>query len=236
MKRTKLYIKADVVHHEFVYSGIEFYEFIHYLRKPIENIVLLKANYIGNDCQNNFELVEGNTDIDLLSQEDVYSFGDFCFLDYAKHENIGRLTDEQIAEMLYLAHMNKPLKSPFFDVLNNRFAYLAHDDGFFCKLYCRELEDMMNIISGKISEEFHKKNPIPYLDASILTQIIQIAEEGIFIDFDDLVRSKGSMVVDIYCIGKQLDMDKIYNSTQEIKQSATKRYQLLLHDDEWELH
>jgi hypothetical protein len=47
--------------------------------------------------------------------------------------------DITMTEILYLPHFGKSLITPFFNRINNNFVYLAHDDGWFCKLYCNDI-------------------------------------------------------------------------------------------------
>jgi len=221
-KRTLIYVNADIQNHEFIYTGIEFYEFVSFLQNPIKNILLLKANYMGNNYQKNFELVEGTENVKLLTKEDVHSYGDFCFVDYSNCENVNRLTDDQIAEVLYMAHMYKPLKSPFFDTLDNRFSYLAHDDGWFCKLYCRKVGDFLDVLNGKIvslTTSITKKD-VNNLDTDIQKELLQLAEKGLLLDFEELKSDNDELSVNVYFVGKYEDMNKVLNSRKELKENA----------------
>lgn len=142
MKReTIIYINSDIQNHEFIYTGIVFSEFIAYIENPIQNLLLLKANYLKENIVHNFEIVEGLAAINRFANEDIYDYGDFCFVDF-EDGTLDNLSSQQIAELLYLAHMFTPLKSPYFESLHNRFAYLAHDDGFFGKIYCRKRDKL----------------------------------------------------------------------------------------------
>ena len=146
-----IYINASRNENRLICSGISFSNFIEHLRDPIKNIILIKGNFPGNKQIKNFELVEGEKHIAKLKKEDVYTYGDFCFVDYNISNSVYQLTNEQVAELLFMAHMFEPLKSPFFEVLNNRFAYLAHDDWHFCVLYSRDIDDFLDVLNGTIA-------------------------------------------------------------------------------------
>ena len=153
-QRTILYVYADREKHVFINSGITFSEFVNGLSKPLENLLSIspKTDMISlvSDYARGFEVFEGNKQIQALLSENIYELGDFCFVDFHKMDGIQQLSEEQIAELLYLGHLFRPLKSPFFPALQNRFAYLAHDDGFFCKLYCRDEQDFAHVLAVKI--------------------------------------------------------------------------------------
>ena len=232
--RKLIYVNANAQTHEIYYTGIEFYEFVKYLSVPIHNLLLLKAHYIGNNFDKNFELVEGQEQIELLTQEDVHGYGDFCFVDYAHADNMSKLTDAQIAELLYLAHMKQPLRTPFFDSLNNNFVYLAHDDGWCCKLYCRNMQNFSNVLTGKIKNAISKLS-LQNMDSSTKKGLMNIAENGMLIDFDDVVFAQTHAVIDIFSIGKFTDMDIICNQSKALKSKALHHNQLKCNGKEWTL-
>ena len=236
-KRTLVYVNADNQSHEFIYTGIEFCEFLSYLQNPIKNILLLKADYMGNNYQKNFELVEGEESINLLKQEDVYNYGDFCFIDYSLSEKVNQLKDEQVAEVLYMAHMYKPLKSPFFEVLDNRFSYLAHDDGWFCKLYCREVDDFLDVLNGKIvslTTSITKKD-VNNLDVDIQRELLQFSEKGLLLDFEEMKSDNDEISVNVYSVGKYEDMDKVLNGCKALKENALNQKRMKYETEKWYL-
>ena len=154
MSKDILYLKSNIKNCEYLYSGISFNDFIKSLNNKFENIVLLKADYIGNSFRRNFEIIEGIENIIKLAKEDIY--GDFSFVDCSKNDSIEKLEDMEIAELLFLEHMKYPLNSPFFDALGNRFVYLSHDNDFYCKLYCKTENDILNMLSYKIQNKLTK--------------------------------------------------------------------------------
>ena len=113
---------------EFLCSGIGFHEFNAYLVPKLQNIMLLKGDYLGNNCIHNFELFEGQSSIAQLAIKSQNHLGDFHFIDYSKTGDIAALIAEDIKDILYLSHMHQPANSPFFEALENRFVYLSHDD------------------------------------------------------------------------------------------------------------
>jgi hypothetical protein len=192
---------------------------------------------MGNNYVNNFELVEGEEDINLLKKEDIYNYGDFCFADYSELGDVDKLKDEQIAELLYMAHMCRALRNPFIDVLSNRFVYLAHDDGFYCKLYCREVHDFFSVLNGKIVSLIKSitKSDAENLDISIQRELLQISEEGLLLDFEETKANDGEVSTKIYSIGKHTDMNKILNECQKLKETALIQKCIKYKDGKWYL-
>ena len=236
-KRKLIYVNANHETHEFIYTGIEFCEFVKYLQSPMENILLLKSNYIGNNFSNNFELAEGLREIETLAKANIYNCGNFCFVDYTQPGDIDNLSDAEIAEILYLAHLYKPLKSPFYKVLNNRFAYLAHDDGFFCKLYCQNSDDFLDILDGKIVEltKAIAKRSIQNLSRSLKKDLLRFAGDGMLLDLEDLEMNDDEILINIYIIGKHGDMDKVFNERQSFKENSLSQHCMKYKTDKWHL-
>ena len=215
--RTKIYIKISPEESKIVYSGIEFSEFIEFLPKPIENILLIEGDYWGNKQAHNFELLEGR-EIENLAKEDVYSFGNFSFVDYAHTAAVNGLSNQQVAELLYLAHAARPLSSPFFAPLENRFAYLAHDDGWYCKLYCRDLRDFTPVLLGKIMA---RAGIVAGICSDVISdKLISLAKTGMLIDLEEMVCAEGTITVELYTVGEYSNMDDVLNNFERLKANA----------------
>jgi hypothetical protein len=227
-KRRKIYIKITPERNKIVYSGIEFAEFMRYLQQPIENLLLMKGDYCGNRYEHNFELIEGYEYVEEFTKENVYNYGNFCFVDYISADNIAMLSDNQIAELLYLSHMFKPLASPFFKTMQNRFAYLAHDDGWYCKLYCTRLDDFADVLCAKIKEglETLYKEELCQFSQKVGEQLLELAENGLLIDLDETYRKKSGVEVKLYIVGECLNMDEILNDIKRLKDDAFEVYNL----------
>ena len=95
--------------------------------------------------------------INKLAAEDVYGYGNFCWIDFIEEEVLNELTGQEIAELLFLGHQKQHLKSPFYNKLGNRFVYLAHDDGWLNKTYYRSFKDFFHLLSEVIATKLEIK-------------------------------------------------------------------------------
>jgi len=229
-KVIRVYLKTNPEQHEAVLSGIRFVEFIECVPK-IENIMLLKGGFLAKKNWQKFELVEGHDQLSQLMLEDVCNYGDFCFVDYANATSIEQIDDEQIAELLYLSHMFKPLKSPFFESLQNKYAYLAHDDGFYCKLYCKQQQLLVSIVVKKLERSVRvalgdNASPLP---ESLSEEIFKYSQEGILAELDLSTIKKGiikkndtaeRLLLKLYTVGEYNDMDLLFNNFEKIRPQA----------------
>ena len=211
-KRSKLYIKANTEERSFTYSGISFSEFIQYLDNPLDNLLLAKGDYMGNAQAHHFELLEGATEIRALAEGGIDPFGDLCFLDYQQPGAAARLDRQQVAEILFLAHIGEPIESPFFAPLDNRFAYLSHDDGWYGKLYCRSMGEFMSVLWKKLTGKANAP-----MSAKMQNELLSIAQKGLAIDMEE----PHCPLPGIYIVGEYTDMDELMNHWQEIKATAT---------------
>jgi hypothetical protein len=239
--RTEIYIRANRDMHEVIYCGIDFNEFVKYLPQPIENLMIITGgcNVISFETkfEKGLELFEGYKLVRKLAQEDVYRLGDFCFVDYHSPGQISGLSEEQIAQLLYLGHMFKPLNSPFFKALQNNFAYLAHDDGWYCKLYCRDLHDFFTVLCNKIriSVQSFYESGVNEVTVNVMEQILQLAEIGLFLDLNDISNEKGITTIKLYTIGNYDNMDIILNSRDKLKNNASQIHTLEYSEKDWRI-
>lgn len=236
-EEVKLYINAHPKEQYSIYSGMNFHDFINGVPAPINNIMLLRGNYIGEKRKYRFELLEGEDDIKKLMRKDIYRYGDFCFVDYEKTTSLDGLTNEQIAELLYMAHMFKPLKKPFFEVLGNRFVYLAHDDSYYCKLYCRDVSIIVTLLFKKIAGYLKRwlKAEVCEFSDETCEVIYGFMQQGLFIDLAEVNNAKEAITLTLYVIGAYENIDNILNNCRTVKHTALAVRSLRYQSGEWTL-
>ncbi|AGF55959.1 hypothetical protein B0P06_005785 [Clostridium saccharoperbutylacetonicum] len=222
--RDVFYINANFNEKYFIYYGMEFKEFIKHNPIKIENILVTEGNYIANNFNRSWflETANGKNDILELSKEDIYGLGNFHWLDYNNEVDLNSCTPEEKAEVLYLSHFGKPLNSPFFSGINNDFVYLSHDDGWFCKLYCKDMCVFKDIIANKIIESFstNKRRKIYPMPEDIKEEILELTKKGLLIDFSNIYRDNKCISLNYYTIGHYEDMDEMYNNLERNKYRA----------------
>jgi len=227
-KTVQIYAKLSPERNEAVFSGIKFVDFIECTPIPIENILLPKPVGIGNRYFKRFELLEEKNDISKLKLQNIYSYGDFCFIDYANMESVSELTEEQIAEILYLVHMYKPLKSPFFDALQNNYVYLSHDDGWYCKLYCKEQQALTSLLLNKLLKSINElcRNTVISLPGDLSEKVAKLSTRGMLLQLEissqrsKTIERNNGVTVKLYEVGEYENMDDLFSNLDNV------RYQL----------
>ena len=225
-KLTNIYIKISPEKQEAVFSGVGFVDFIECTPIPIENMLLMKSGYIWEKDYLGFEIAEGKKEIDNLAKsvrKDKFKHGDFSFVDYAKADSLHQLSDEQIAELLYLAHMTKPLKSPFFESLQNNFVYLSHDDDWYCKLYYKEWQIPISILLNKFRKIIQEAlcDSALSLPDDLADRVNELAEKGLLIQVDASSRKRKAVTIKLYEVGEYENMDVLFNSLGDIMPPAS---------------
>lgn len=154
--RDYLYIWHNPEKRYLVASGLEFKDFLPCLKSQ-GGIVLFEhdsataeLDYWGNrERPTNFEFVRAS-DLPELAAEDIYSWGDFQWADYAP-PTLPSLSDQEIAEFLFLAHMVRPLREDSIPTgLGNQFFYSAHDDGWYLRLFYTHWNHIEKLLSTAI--------------------------------------------------------------------------------------
>ncbi|NLP13615.1 MAG: hypothetical protein GX383_03860 [Clostridium sp.] len=213
----------------------EFYEFIPY--KP-QNILLLKADFWGGSWNQNtgFEYVEKEHLKDLL-EDNVYDYGDFCWVDFNKKSSIDEITPVELSELLYASHKFQPLESPFFDRLDNSYTYLAHDDDYWTRIYIKDINSYRKVIEGKILKELKgRKRSIEPIPSNIIDFIYNSAKEGILIDFTKTYFSGKSTGVRIYKIGRHVNYDQIHDMYERKQNCLNNNIVLDYTNKKWKIY
>lgn len=238
--RDVFYVYANVTEGYVEYYGMEFAEFLRFCPVPIENILVTKP-WLIDSRSNNYWLLgtyNGKQEIKALSNQFLYSLGDFNWIDYSNDEALNSFSEYEKAEVLYLSHFGKPLVSPFFPKISNNFAYLSHDDGWYCKLYVRDISVFGDIIANKIIAHFSsdKRRKIASMGDSVKIQLLELAEQGLFIDFDRSSQRGGNCKLSLEKIGKYDNMDAMYHRWDKRMEIFSESIWLNHKNKKWEYH
>jgi len=197
-----------------IFSGVSFSDFIECIPTPVENILLLKSGYLAPKNRRGFEVLEGKDNISELLREDIYSYGDFSFIDYKDADSIEQLKNEHVAELLYLAHTLEPLKSPYFEALQNKFVYLSHDDGWWCKIFCRDLQIPISIAVNKLQKSIRyalRKNEY-FLPDDAIEAVQKLSAKGLLVSINLSGQKRNSCTMKFYEVGECENPDTLFNS------------------------
>lgn len=227
--RDLIYIHLNEQDHYVMTYGIGFPEFVQTLSDSLNNLLLLKHRYKHGDFNMHTMLDYVSRDkLGKLVEDDVSGYGDFCWIDFEEEEAVNELPGQVIAELLYLGHVKEHLKSPFYNYLGNRYVYLAHDDGWFNRIYYRDLNDFYRLLGevipgkmGHIKVEktllgIKKKRTYPPITRDVLLSLKPLMKEGAIFSIKDINQNRARMEIPIWLIGDFANMDDMYEEYESI--------------------
>lgn len=231
--RNIIYLHLNEEEDFIVSSGIEFYEFMDSLKEKISNILLLKHRFEAGyfHMHSLFEYVPKEIQSSLI-EDDVYGYGDFCWIDFIDEDNLDDLSEIEISQLLYLGHKKMHLQRPFYKLLNNSFVYLAHDDGHKNKIYFKQISDLdillRNCIPQKLSHlkvektflGLKKQKEYPTIQAEVFPLLRNAMLEGIVISLQDLVQTRTKIEIPIIIVGDYMDMDEMLEDFEELDKNS----------------
>ncbi|WP_080848810.1 hypothetical protein [Cytobacillus gottheilii] len=213
--------------------GIEFAEFSQSLSDSFNHLLLLKHNFDHGEFHVHTMLdFVTKEKLSKLVNDDVYSYGDFCWIDFEEVEALNELPGQVLAELLYLGHTKEHLRQPFYNILSNRFVYLAHDDGWLNKTYYRDMQNFYNMLGdclpGKLEQikiektllGFKRKKTYPVIPREVLKDLRPLMKEGIVLSIKDMAQNRTRIEVPIWVIGDFVNMD---NMMDEYEEASKKR-------------
>jgi hypothetical protein len=249
-QRDLVYVHLNESEQYVLSYGIEFKEFAQSLSDYINNVLLLKHHFDDGDFNMHtlLEYVQKER-LNKLVKDDVYGYGDFCWIDFEEEEALNELSGQELAELLYLGHTKDDLKLPFYQRLGNRFVYLAHDDGWWNKVYYRNMRDFYRMLGDALASKMtdtkfeknllgiRKKRNFPAVHMELLLNMKTIMKEGILISIHDTEQTRTSVEVPVWILGDFDNMDDMYEEYEKVVKG---KYDAKLVFDkktrEWRLH
>jgi len=226
-----VYVHLNETKHYVLSYGIEFEEFASSLSDLLNNVLLLKHHFDDGEF-NLHTLLEyvPREQLNKLIKDDVYGYGDFCWIDFEDEDALNEISGHELAELLFLGHMKDDLRKPFYQQLRNRFVYLAHDDGWWNKTYYRTMTDFYrmfgDVLGGKMTESklvknllgIKKKRPIPSIQMELILNMKMMMKEGILISIRDNVQTRIAIEIPIWVLGDFDNMDDMYEEYEKVAQ------------------
>lgn len=147
--RDYLYVWHDPERQAIIASGIELKDMLHCLSGQ-GGLVLLdhQSDIAEHDRESGFYYVE-RAGFNDLETENIYSWGNCIWSDFAPSA-LPKITEMDIAELLFFAHKGRPLREVSIGSLGNRFLAYAHDDGWYLRLYYSNWKFVEELIARSV--------------------------------------------------------------------------------------
>ena len=173
------------------------------------------------------------------------------WLDYAHSDDLDFLLPTEIAELLYLAHMDTHIRTPFYAKLQNNYVSLSLRDGFY-KTYYRHLGDVDHVLEVSIKRHLRAMHnnrwvfarPLAISDVphEILLQLTQGLMDGMIVAFDQLVERRRVYVIPVRAIthpehqNAWYTQEDVYADSREVASLrydlTTREWALSIHDNQ----
>lgn len=207
------YLVCDFEENKVFSCGAKFSDFMKSIKIKPNNLLLLEASFgDGNYIVDlGFDYVDLKN-MESLINDDVYGYGDFCWVDYDDFSIIKNISKMQLSELLYIRHRFEPLYKTKIDWLNNKYIYNAHDDDFWTRIYMEDIQEYKNVMHWKILDALKgRKSYIEPLPKDIIDYIFENSKYGILFDLENIYFQEGKTYLDIYKVGKGYNYDDIWD-------------------------
>ena len=221
-----IYILVDEVSNHVLSRGLGLAYLQRSMKKKPQNLLVLSCqkDYGQADDHTHFKLIRGERSVqDFLSGQSRLAFPDTKWVDYYSQELLHQLTPGEIAELLYLGHVNRHLHSPFFYKLQNNYVFLPMANGIL-KTYYRDVKEfyfqLANVIRDKLlaqrperrslfgwrSHNLGEEAKIPLPPMAVMQEIRPLLTEGVIFDFSQLTwREDQAMAIPLLLAEDQVD-------------------------------
>ena len=223
-----LYVHMNDVEHFVIYSGLTFKQFVTSV-EPMKNILLLKHAYEDGsfNMHTQFDFVANEDMADFIKKESDFK-SDLCWVDFMAEKNVNELTPFEQAELLYLSHKREPLATPFFNKLQNRYAYYSSVADKMTKVYYRFIGDSEILIANFFNRMIREKegvgsfwrrkskNNSPMIDPSTLRLYRPYVKEGALLSLYKLDKPNAHYGVEVRLLSDYDYPDEVWDDLNEI--------------------
>ena len=248
-----IYVHQNEVQHYVMSYGLGFRDFSQNLPDPLNHLLMIQHQFDhGSFNMNTLMEYTDKNEVGKLAADNIHGYGDFCWIDFEEVDGLDQLSGQELAEILYMGHTKQSLNKPFYSKLNNRFVYLAHDDGWFNKTYYRHPDDFYGMLGRVIPVKLkqqrgdkplirlmpgQKNVSLPSISKAVMKSLKEKMKEGLAISIEKMVKTRSSVKVPVWVMGDYMHMDTMYEDYQQISDNPP--YGYLVFDKkskEWSLH
>ncbi len=170
------------------------------------------------DVQTNFKILRTRGEvINYFRAVEDYKTRLCAWIDFESVEAMHQLTPNEISEMLYLFHANRPLKSAFFYKLQNNYVFLTLPNGLI-KVYYRHVAHFLPRFQRMICQQtqllveesnrfsLFRKKEVAKMPLEIAEQMAPLFVDGLKINFSQAVPIGESWRIPINIIEDELTL------------------------------
>lgn len=209
MTNDYIYIFTNPISNQVQSLGVGLKYFTSAVNTVPNNLLLIKnPNHLGRfDEFTRFHIVSGHEAVrEFIDGQANEVQSHTKWIDFKYESLFQQLSDQEIAELLFLGHTDAPLNQPTFYKLGNRFTFFGstYPNSYpTTKMYYRDIHDFFkqlgHVLAAKVTEDlqerkpmfsFRKKpvvktvKPVPIPAKPILGHLARLSHDGIVITFE----------------------------------------------------
>lgn len=192
-----IYLKVNPLDRFTITWGISAGDYINGISRIPQNILMINDDVENSNSFNvhtKFPTITGRSQVRNYVIQGQKTNSLPKWMDYQTKDGLDSLSDDEIADLLYLAHMDVPRqRNPFSAKLRNEYVYLGGSNGF-TRFYFRNFQELDHILELSIKRHLrHQRNnkrifarPIQMKDINpeILKDLLRFSVNGIIIAFE----------------------------------------------------
>ncbi|WP_114165422.1 hypothetical protein [Exiguobacterium sp. TNDT2] len=240
MSKQLFYIKQDRDLQRFTLHGVTLGDVTEALALA-RPMIICRTDVKGmrQSSRTRFRYIEAH-ELSTFSTKYLNNQTSFTAIDFPDYHLLESLSDHEIAEILFFSHMERGLKGPFLNSIQNEIAFFNESNDRHSSLYIRDWSTisqfLQSVLQSKLDRDIRNISfapiPIPVID-----EILALSPQGLIIDFDHTKRSLFNRQVSIafYVAGRYEDMSVLEEDFDAKKESIALKGQLTYRRRTWEI-
>lgn len=240
MSKQLFYLKQDRDVQRFTLHGVTLSDVTEAL-SVTRPMIICRTDIKGmrQSSRSRFRYIEAH-ELSSFSSKYLNNQTTFTAIDFPDYNTLDTLSDHEIAEILFLSHMERGMKKPFLDSLDNEIVYFNEANDRHSSLYIRDWSTInrfvQNMLQSKLDRDIRNISFVP-IPLPVIDELLDLAPQGLIIDFDHTKRSlfNRQIVISFYVAGRYEDMSVLEEDFDAKKESIALKGQLLYRRRTWQI-
>lgn len=240
MSKQLFYIKQDRELQRFTLHGITLTDVAEALSLA-RPMIICRTDIKGmrQSARTRFNYIEAH-ELTMFSTKYLNNQTSFTAVDFPNYNLLETLSDHEIAEILFLSHMERGIKGPFLNSIQNEIAFFNEANDRHSSLYIRDWASINRFLQSALQSKLDRdiRNisfaPIPL---PVIDELLSLSTQGLIIDFDHMKRSlfNRQLNISFYVAGRYEDMSVLEEDFGSKKESIALKGQLTYRRRIWDI-
>lgn len=240
MSKQLFYIKQDRELQRFTLHGVTLTDVVEGLSLD-RPMIICRTDIKGmrQSSRTRFRYIEAH-ELSTFSTKYLNNQTSFTAIDFPDYNLLETLSDHEIAEILFLSHMERGLKGPFLNSIQNEIAYFNESNDRHSSLYIKDWATiqrfLQSVLQSKLDRDIRNISFVP-IPLPVISEILDLSPQGLIIDFDHTKRSlfNRQIAISFYVAGRYEDMSVLEEDFDAKKESIALKGQLTYRRRSWDI-